>query len=60
MNVFREMGYQSPAENNEDDVRHSVEVVGSIILDNERVCGYRRYIRILSVIAMELNIRLER
>ena len=60
MNVFREMGYQSPAENNEDDVRHSVEVVGSIILDNERVCRYQRYLRILSVIAMELNMRLEK
>ena len=60
MNVFREMGYQSPAENNEDDVRHSVEVVGSIILDNERVCRYQRYIRILSVIAMELNMRIEK
>ena len=52
--------YQAPTENNEDDVRHSLEVVGSIILGNERVCGYRRYPRILSVIAMELNIRIEK
>ena len=54
------MGYQSPAENNEDDVRHSVEVVGSIILDNERVCGYQRYLRILSTIDMEPNMWLEK
>ena len=52
--------YQSLEENNEDDSRDSVEVVGSIILDNECVCRYRRYLRILSAIAMEQNMRIEK